>query len=286
MQHQKLTMSAQTAPTKHVSVKGTQLAYRRFGNASSLPLLFLTHFRGTMDLIDPLLVNSIAKNREIILVDSAGTGHSQGTIEPTLVQTATTMKDFLEAISVPKVDILGFSLGGMVAQAMAVYHPHILNKLVLAGTQSSYTEGLVFSAPEVFELADGVSPPEDDMMKLFFFPSDTSRALGHAWWARLQERQVAGESRTSFVDQAGGRIQQAAISSFVSDATFFDKLKQISMPVLVTNGKDDIMTPTTNSFILQQHLHNVELHIFPDSGHGHLYQFPEAYAALLEMFLN
>ncbi|KAH7063832.1 Alpha/Beta hydrolase protein [Paraphoma chrysanthemicola] len=279
-------MSAQTVPTKYASVKGIQLAYRRFGKASNFPLLYLTHFRGTMDLIDPLLLNSIAKNREVILLDSAGTGHSQGTIEPTFAETANTINDFLDAISVPKVDILGFSLGGMVAQVIAVAHPHILNKLVLAGTQSSYTQGLVFSSPEVFEVANGVSPSEDDMLKLFFYSSDSSRALGRAWWARLEERHVSGESRTLLVDQAGGGVQQAAIGQFVSDATFFDKLKEIKVPVLVTNGKDDIMTPTTNSFILQQQLQDVELHIFPDSGHGHLYQFPEKYAELLELFLD
>ena len=130
------------------------------------------------------------------------------------------------------------------------------------------------------------APNEEAMMQLFFYPSDTSRALGAAWWKRVQERSAEGEQRTTFVDEAGGQQQIAAITSFVSDLGIFEKMKQIDIPTLITNGKADIMTPTSNSFLLQQHMKNAKLHIFPDSGHGHLYQFPEKYASYLEVFLG
>ncbi|OAL45529.1 alpha/beta-hydrolase [Pyrenochaeta sp. DS3sAY3a] len=279
-------MSAQTSPTQYALVKGVKLAYRRFGSQRGVPLLFLTHFRGTMDLVDPLLANSIAQNRELILFDYAGCGHSEGAVDKTLQQSGSSVVGFLTTIGVPKVDILGFSLGGMVAQAIAVEHAEVINKLILAGTQSSVTQGVVFADdPEVPDISSRESPSGEDMLKLFFFPSETSRELGRAWWRRTQEREVEGETRTGLLNQEGGKVQQAAIGAFVSNAGFFERLKQMDIPVLVTNGTDDIMTPTPNSYLLQQQLQNAELHIYPDSGHGHLYQVPEAYAKQLELFL-
>ncbi|OKP13466.1 hypothetical protein PENSUB_657 [Penicillium subrubescens] len=197
-----------------------------------------------------------------------------------------TVVDFLTSIGVPKVDIIGFSLGGMVAQYIVVSHPHIVNKLILAGTQSSYTEGVVFGDPEIMKIAGGAVPSEEDMMKLFFYPSSTSRALGRAWFERTQERQVEGEQWRGFLDQAGAAKQQAAIGKFATDTELFEKLKQINTAVLVTNGKADIMTPTSNSYILLQQLRNAQLHLYPDAGHGHLYQVPEIYAKQIELFLG
>lgn len=239
-----------------------------------------------MDLVDPLLANKLAETRELILYDDAGCGHSKGTIPETLHDSGNLVVKFLQAIGSPKVDVLGFSLGGMIAQTIAVNHPGVINKLILAGTQSAYTEGMVFSGPEIGEIASGVSPSNDDMLKLFFSPSEESKSLGQGWLDRIQERKVGGEQRTTFVDQAGGLVQTKAIGAFVSDPAFFEKLKQVEVPVLVTNGKEDIMTPTPNSFILQQQLQNAELHLYPDSGHGHLYQVPELYAAQVDLFLE
>ena len=244
-------MSAQTVPTQYVSLNGTKIAYRRFGKPSALHLLFLTHFRGTMDLIDPLLLNSIAASRSLILLDNAGVGHSSGAIQPTIQEAGSTVVNFLDAIGVPKVDLLGFSMGGFTAQSIVVDYPHVVNKLVLAGTQSSYTEGFVAPDPAVMaEAGRDEHPTEEVMMDLFFYPSNTSRALGHAWWQRIKERHVSGEERTTFVDVAGGRVQNEAISKFVSDPNFFGKLEQVEKPILVTNGKRDVLTPTANSWLL------------------------------------
>lgn len=279
-------MSAQTAPTQFITVNGTKLAFRRFGKPNALPLLFLTHLRGTMDLVDPLLANKLAETRELILYDDAGCGHSEGTIPESLEDSGNLVVKFLQAIGSPKIDVLGFSLGGMIAQTVAVNHPSVINRLILAGTQSAYTEGMVFSGPDIAEIASGVSPSDDDMLKLFFSPSEESKTLGRGWLERIKERKVDGEQRTTFVGQAGGLVQTKAIGAFVSDPTFFEKLKQVDIPVLVTNGKEDIMTPTPNSFILQQQLRNAEMHLYPDSGHGHLYQVPILYAAQVDLFLK
>jgi pimeloyl-ACP methyl ester carboxylesterase len=269
---QTATMSAQTVPTQDVAVKGTKIAYRRFGQPSSIPLLYLNHFCGTMDISDPLLANSIAASRELILFNSAGCGHSEGTIQSTLQEAGSAAADFLSAIGVSKADLLGFSMGGMTAQYIAIEHPNAVNKLILSDTQSSYTEGMAFADPAIVPLAARPDPTEEIMTKLIFYPSETSRALGHAWWQHIQERHVDGEERTTFVDEAGSQVMGAAITKFVNDPSVFEKLRQLDMPILVTNGKNDVMTPTPNSWLLQQNLRDVELHLFPDSGHGHLYQ--------------
>ncbi|KAI2485829.1 Hydrolase [Pyrenophora tritici-repentis] len=279
-------MSAQTIPTQYISVKGIRIAYRRFRKPSAIPLLFLTHFRGTMDLIDPLLLNSIATSRSLILLDNYGIGNSSGTIQPTIQKAGSTVVDFLDAISVPKVDIIGFSMGGFIAQSIAVDYPHVINKLVLTGTQSTYTEGFVTPDPAIMAEASGENPTEEVMMKLFFHPSDTSRALGHAWWQHTTERHVDGEARTTFVNAAGGQTQNAAIGKFVSGPGFFAKLQQVDVPTLITNGNADVMMPTANSWLMQQRLKIAELHVYPDSGHGHLYQVPEVYARQVDLFLE
>ncbi|USP76535.1 hypothetical protein yc1106_03809 [Curvularia clavata] len=280
-------MSAQTTPTQYIDVNGTRIAYRRFGKPSSIPLLWVTHFRGTMDLIDPLLLNSIGATRSLILLDNAGCGHSSGSIQPTIQGAAATIVAFLSAINVPKVDVIGFSMGGFTAQVLALDYPHLVRKLVLAGTQSAYTTGFTPPDPDVMATAGRPSPTLDTMLGLFFYPSETSKALGKAWWNRLEERAVDGEQRTTFVDEAGGQAQSAAIGKFVSDGEFFARMERLdTLEVLITNGKADIMTPTPNSWLMQQRLKNAELHLYPDSGHGHLYQFPEKYAKQLDLFLG
>lgn len=130
------------------------------------------------------------------------------------------------------------------------------------------------------------APTENDMMNLFFYPSKTSLALGHAWYKRIHERAVEGEAWKGHLVGAGVQSQLAAIFKFSTDTRNFDRLEDIKAPVLVTNGHTDIMSPTANSFVLQQRIANAQLHIYPDAGHGHLFQVPELYAKQLELFLN
>ncbi|KAJ6104338.1 hypothetical protein N7523_010658 [Penicillium sp. IBT 18751x] len=144
--------------------------------------------------------------------------------------------------------------------------------MVLAGTQSRIGEGVTLPPREVLESAGANNdqpPTEDDTMNLFFYPSENSLALGHAWWKRIHERKV-----------------EAAIFKFTTDARNFDRLADIKAPILVTNGHTDIMSPTANSFVLQQKIANAHLHLYPDAGHGHLFQVPELYAKELELFLT
>ncbi|KAJ5483706.1 hypothetical protein N7530_002952 [Penicillium desertorum] len=281
--------SLQTVPTRFVPVNGTMIAYRRFGKPSPLPLVYVNHLGGTMDVLDPLLFNSIAKNREVILFDSFGIGHSEGVIPDSIEGMASVVVDFLAAISVRQADFIGFSMGGGVVQYLGFEYPQLVNKLVLAGTQSAVGEGVALPPRDVLAStgANGdQAPTEDDWMRLFFYSSETSLSLGHEWYKRIHERQLNDEERKEFFVGAALQSQVAAIFKFTVDTGNFDRLADIRAPVLVTNGHADIMTHTANSFLLQQKITRAQLHIFPDSGHGHLFQEPELYAQHLELFLN
>ncbi|CAN9138904.1 unnamed protein product [Alternaria alternata] len=242
---------AQTARTKLVDLNNTQIAYRHFGKSSKNPLVFVTHYRGSMDTLDPLLVNTIAGNREVILLDNTGIGHSGGSVPETLDSMAATVVNLLAAIHVPKADILGFSMGGMISQIIAMDYPQLVNKLVLAGARPGY-------GPDVFQTAP-----------------DAGMGPG-----------VKGESRKDFLVGAGVAAQITAMTAFASDPRRYAQLANVTVPVLVTNGKNDILMGTGNSFVLQQRLPDAQLHLYPDSAHGHLFQSPVEYVEDLKRFLE
>ncbi|KXH64887.1 hypothetical protein CNYM01_05826 [Colletotrichum nymphaeae SA-01] len=279
----------QTVETQYVAVDNTRIAYRRIGVKSQVPLLYINHLRGSMDTLDPLLFNTIAKSREVIAYDSFGIGHSEGEVPSSTEVMASIAAKFLATLGVSKADVIGFSMGGGVAQILAWDYPQLVRKLILAGTQPGVGEGVVLPPREVLESAGTANdepPTKEDMFRLFYHPSETSLALGEAWWTRIHERKVDGEERREYLIGPGARAQLNAIFSFTVDTDNFERMKTIKAPTLVTNGHTDIMSPTSNSFTLQQNLSDAQLIIYPDAGHGHLFQYPELYTQHLNLFLG
>ncbi|KAH7066409.1 hydrolase, partial [Paraphoma chrysanthemicola] len=277
----------QTATTKFVSVNGLNIAYRRFGKASAIPLVYIPHFRASMDVTDPKLMNNIAKNREVILIDNAGIGHSEGTVPESIDEIAGIIVGVLAALKISKVDVLGFSMGGMVVQYLGFHHPDLVNKSVVAGSQIAIGEGVAFAPAEILQGGGAPGQPSWDAFAfLFFNESEASVNKGKDWFKRLFERQVQGEERKEFLDGQGIMNQITAMTKWATDAENFNRLSTWKAPVLVTNGNNDIMAPTVNSYILHQKAQNAELHLYPNSGHGHLWQEPDAYADLLQLFLE
>ncbi|CAN9314399.1 unnamed protein product [Alternaria alternata] len=256
---------AQTARTKFVDLNNTRIAYRHFGKLSKNPLVFVTHYRGSIDTLDPLLVNTIAENREVILLDNTGIGHSSGSVPETLDSMAATVVNLLAAIHVPKADILGFAMGGMISQIIAMGYPPVVNKLVLAGARPGY-------GPDVFQTA-----PDAGMG-----PGDLKETFGGTAYMNVKLR----ATRKDFLIDAGVAAQVTAMTAFTSDPRRYAQLANITVPVLVTNGKDDILIGTGNSFVLQQRLPDAQLHLYPDSAHGHLFRSPVKYVEELERFLD
>lgn len=294
----------QTAKTQYVSYGDIQYAYRRFGKASGVPLVFLIHFRGTMDYWDPLLVNSLASTRPVILFDNAGVGQSSGNVADTMKGMAQHVIDFLSLIEGKEVDLLGFSMGGIIAHMVALNAPSgLIRRLIVAGSGPSVGGEVVENSPErAKEVGQLATQPEctydNCFYRIFFHPSDTSQAAGQAWWKRVHERNksTSGEERsklvsTNYEDGGAGLKAMGAAGEAWNDQSkradaSYDRLGEIAIPTFIAQGQDDFMIPTRNSFFMQQQLPNATLKIWPDSGHAFLYQYAEEFADDVARFLD
>lgn len=243
----------QTAKTSYVSHRDGKIAYRRFGAAHGVPLLFCIHFRGVMDKWDPLFVNSIAASRPVILVDYVGVGKSTGSVANSFRLWADDMIQFLSLINVKEVDLLGMSLGGFVIQMMALNADPSqvkIRKLVLCGSGTSYGAGIE-SSPNNFHTDSNVQDLVLDNFKVLFFPPNTvGEKAAEEWWARLDERNesTCGETSATWLSQGfkdkaeGMKAQGEAIEKFFHPDTSkgleggYDRLPTLDIPVLVANG--------------------------------------------------
>ena len=277
----------QTAPTQFVEANSIRFAYRRFGKPDGVPLVFMQHFRGGMDHWDPAVTDGFAEHRPIILFDNAGVAASTGETPGTIDAMADHAADFIGALGLANVDLLGFSIGGYIAQTLALRRPELIRRLILAGTgprageppqDPKYGAYGASTDPETGEL------PIEAFLYLFFRPSETSQAAARAFWARRHMRERDVDPPTSAQTMAA---QRAAITEWRQPrGERFAELKAINQPTLVVNGHNDLMVPTINSFSLSQSIPNAQLIIYPDAGHGALFQVPALFVAHAEMFLN
>ena len=274
-----------TAPTQYVTAGDNTYAYRQFGSGRGHPLLFLQHFTGTLDGWDPAVTDPIAAGRSVILFESAGIGRSSGKVPETVAGMADHALKFLEAIGLTQVDVLGFSLGGMVVQVMALKRPALLRRIILTGTGPEGGIGVAMDRPELLKIfVDQKMPMSEKLLKLFFETTETSQSAGRRFVERLARR--TRDKDTPATAEAAG-AQLAAMAKWAkSGGKPYADLKKITQPVLVTNGNNDTMIPTVNSFTLSEHLTNAQLIIYPDSGHGALFQHAGAFTSHVSEFLD
>lgn len=274
----------ETAPTRFIEANGIRYAYRRFGKESGVPLVFLQHFRGTMDNWDPMIINGFAQDRPVVLFDNAGVGLSGGETPDNVADMARHAVAFIEALGLTQVDLLGFSLGGFVAQQVTLGHPDLVRRVVLAGTGPQGGEGMDRFTPAVEAVATKEKSGPESLLFLFFEPTATSQAAGRAFLQRLGARTTDREEPSSLQTRDA---QLKAIQAWgVSEGERYSRLKQIRQPVFVANGTNDIMVPTVNSFILSQRLPNAYLILYPDSGHGFLFQYAGLFVEHVSRFLR
>jgi pimeloyl-ACP methyl ester carboxylesterase len=273
-----------SAPTQFRAVGDVRLAYRQFGKEGAAPLVCLQHFTGRMDNWDPIHTNRLAQDRPVVLVDYRGVGRSSGETPDSMQGMGRDIIAFIRALGAKQVDILGFSIGGMVAQQIALDAPELVRRLILVGTGPSGGEGMAAFSPQVQEILNRPnSTAAERMLELFFSPTVTSQAAGKAWLSRIAARQADREPPASPQVAAA---QLAALKEWGQvTGERYGSLKNIPHRTLVVNGRDDIMVPTVNSFILQQKLPDARLILFPDSGHGSHFQFPEEFAEAAARFL-
>ena len=276
-----MTYTHVTAPTQFVEANGIRFAYRRFGEEGGVPLLFLQHFRGGMDHWDPAVTDGFARGRPVILFDNAGVASSSGETPNTIDAMAKDATDFVRALGLSQVDLLGFSIGGYVAQTLTLQYPTLVRRLMLIGTGPRAGEPT--QDPKVPEHAGGNQTLED-FLYLFFSPSESSQAAGRAFWERRHLRKDDVDPPTSKQTMAA---QRAALTEFQHvRGERFAELKNITQPTLVVNGNRDVMIPTINSFTLAQDIPNAQLIIYPDSGHGSLFQYPDLFLLHARTFLD
>jgi pimeloyl-ACP methyl ester carboxylesterase len=275
----------QTAPTQFVEANGIRFAYRRFGKAGGVPLVFNQHFTGTMDHWDPAVTDGFAQGREVILFDNAGVSSSSGEVPTSFEQMGRNAVAFIKALGLQQVDVLGFSIGGFVAQEIALAEPKLVRRLVLLGTRPRSGVGMDGGTPEGNRIFGATYPEPDQLwLSVFFTPSQASQAAGRAFLKRFRLR---AKDRDPDVDNKVAPAQRAAIGKWAAVRERpYDYLQAIRQPTLVVNGGNDVIIYTMNSFILQQNLPDAQLIIYPDSAHGSHHQYPELFVRHASMFLS
>src|ERR1700756_220871 len=243
--------SHETAPTQFVETQGIRYAYRRFGKPGTVPLLFLEYFNSNMDGWDPAVTNSLAADHEVILFDNAGVGASGGETPNTVVEMTPHCVAFCRALGLKAIHIVGFSLGGMIAQQLALDHPHLVQRLILLGTAPRGGEGLTFTELSAEEQADPVA----FLLGAFFSPSEASQAAGREYMKRLESRTKDRDlpvSRNSAVAQLAAIREWGVLPSTNRYAT----LKNITHPTLIVHGNKDVVVGPLNALILAEQLPN------------------------------
>jgi pimeloyl-ACP methyl ester carboxylesterase len=277
--------SHQTAPTQYIEANGIRFAFRRFGKSGSVPLVFNMHFTGTMDHWDPAVTDGLARDREVILFDNAGISSSSGEVPDSIEEMAANAAAFITAIGLTRVDALGFSLGGFVAQELAMAQPKLVRRLILLGTGPRSGEGMASLTPEAKRIFGArYDEPDHLWLKVFFSPSQVSQMAGRAYLKRFRLRVECREPEVS--DKVGPAQLEALTKWGAPRENPFEYLRAIVQPTLVLNGDRDVIIYSVNSWILQQNLPNAQLIIYPDAGHGSQYQYPERFVEHASLFLS
>ena len=277
--------SHQTAPTQYVEARGIRFAYRRFGKANGVPLVFNMHFTGTIDHWDPAVTDGFARDREVILFNNAGISSSSGEVPASIEEMAANAAAFIKALGLTRVDVLGFSLGGLVAQELTLAEPKLVRRLVLVGTGPRSGEGMSSLTPEA-QMIFGTAYDEPDhlWLNVFFTASERSQAAGREYLKRFRLRTKDRDPEVS--DKVAPAQIEALAKWGVPRENPYDYLKALQQPTLVVNGGADVIIYPINSFILQQHIPNAQLILYPDANHGSQYQYPQPFVRHVSMFLE
>jgi pimeloyl-ACP methyl ester carboxylesterase len=262
--------SWKTVPTQTISAGGVDFAYRELGKHNGgTPVVFLTHLAAVLDNWDPRVIDGIAAKHHVIAFDNRGIGASSGSPSNSIEQMADDAITFIKAMGLQQVDLLGFSLGGMVAQEILLKEPQLVRKMVLAGTGPAGGEGISSVAGVTFlDILRGFFTGQDAKQFLFFTRTPSGIEAGKAFLARLKERT---EDRDKEISVSAFLAQLGALRVWGQKAPA--DLSVVKQPVLVVNGDDDRMVPTVNTRDLARRLPNSQLIIYPDAGHGGAFQF-------------
>ena len=269
-------------PNRTVDAAGTTFAYRRLGAAGGVPLIMLNHWGATLDNFDPRIIDGLASGRPVIAINYRGVGASGGEAPLTMAEMAADAIGVIRALGLQQVDLLGFSLGGFVVQDILRQAPGLARKVILTGTGPAGGVGIAKVGAVSWPLiAKAILTFKDPKYYLFFTSSAESRRAAKAFLQRLKER---SRDRDKPITTAAFRRQLKAIRAWGLQAP--QDLGSITKSVLVANGDQDVMVPTRNSIDLAHRLPNAELVLYPDAGHGGIFQYHEVFVPRAKAFLD
>jgi pimeloyl-ACP methyl ester carboxylesterase len=273
--------SYQRAESQTITTGGVTYAYRELGPMGGIPVVFFVHLAATLDNWDPRVIDPIARKHHVIAFDNRGVGASTGTVPDTVESMADDAYAFITALGFTAVDILSFSLGGMVAQALVLKHPELVRKLILTGTGPAGGTGIdKVAGTTYFDTLRATLTGKDPKEFLFFNRDDVGKRAACAFVQRLKERT---EDRDAKISVKAFQTQLRAIKRW-GRATPAD-LSRIRQPTLIANGDNDRMVPSVLSEDMHRRIAGSKLVIYPDSGHGGIFQHHEEFAAEALAFL-
>jgi pimeloyl-ACP methyl ester carboxylesterase len=279
------TYLADTAENLAVDAASGRFTYRRMGPRGGIPLVLLHRFRATIDWWDPEFLDYLAADHDVIVFDNIGIGYTTGEPRASVEGFADGAIEFIEALGLAKADLLGWSLGGIVAQRVALRRPDLIRKLVVAaGTPDGQVPGAPPPNEKVRSIITKPEPTADDMVYLFYPETDAARAAGYDHLANVSTRLATGHPSV-FETAEQGQLTAIANSASIPFEQVRANLQAITHPVLYANGTQDVMIPVIASYVAVQHLQSAVLVLYSDAGHGFLFQHAKDFATQVTNFL-
>lgn len=271
----------ESTPTQFVQAGDVQFAYRRFGPRTATPLLLCNYFAANMDDWDPKVTNGLAAEHDVILFDYPGIGRSSGETPSNVSALTEHCIAFCRAIALTQFDVIGFSLGGMIAQQLGAEYQDLVRRIILLGTGPRGGEGMVFDELSIDELDDSSAL----LMNAFFTQSEASQASGRAYVERLKSRTT---DRDAPVSKQSALAELAAIREWgvIPAKDRFAMLGKIHHPALIVHGNKDVVVMPINAFVLAERLPNAQLIMYPDSSHGAQSQHAKVFLQHVKLFLQ
>ena len=270
------------APARTITAGGVTYAYRELGPKGGIPVIFFVHLAATLDNWDPRIIDPIAREHHVITFDNRGVGASTGQVPDSIEAMADDAYAFITALGFDKIDIFAFSMGGMIAQDLVLKHPDLVRKLVLTGTGPRGGKDMdKVVGTTYWDILRATLTRSDPKEFLFFNRNATGKPAAEAFVNRLKERTV---DRDESMSTKGFRTQLKAIQRFGRSTP--SDLSRITQPTLIANGDNDRMVPSVLSEDMHRRISGSELVIYPDSGHGGIFQFHDTFAPVAVEFLG
>jgi pimeloyl-ACP methyl ester carboxylesterase len=271
----------QTAPTRTINVDGTTFSYREVGKPAGVPVVFLHHFTAVLDDWDPRVIDGIASRHHVIAFNNRGVGGTGSKVPTDIEEMGADAVAFIRALGYDQVDLFGFSLGGAVAQMVALQAPDLVRRMVLTGTGPRGGGG-IWKMPFIVGGAytKAFLTRKDPRHFLFFPRTAEGKKAAEAYFERLAERTL---DRDRPISRQARLAQLRAITTAGLHAP--DDLSAITVPVFVANGDRDLMVASEHSADMAKRFPNAKLRIYPNSGHGGIFQYHEEFVPEVLDFL-